>query len=137
MQLEKLRKFQNTTRTYRQHADLPFLSYNGYVKRKSHYFNEMIVDEQKSMPLPTFIRTGDSYFREKEHYLNTMVSAKGLPTLFVTLSMAESKWIHLTEILHNTDNACMYGMYIIQEQTITFESIEQNCKLSINKAKLT
>ena len=55
----------------------------------------MIVDEQKSMPLPTFIRTGDSYFREKEHLLNTMVSAKGLPTLFVTLSMAESKWIHL------------------------------------------
>ena len=50
----------------------------------------MIVDEQKSMPLPTFIRTGDSYFREKEHHLNTMVSAKGLPTLFVTLSMTEN-----------------------------------------------
>ena len=47
------------------------------------------------MPLPTFIRNGDSYFREKEHRLNTMVSAKGLPTLFVTLSMAESKWIYL------------------------------------------
>jgi len=38
----------------------------------------MIVDEQKSMPLPTFIRTGDSYFRKKEHLLNIMVSAKGL-----------------------------------------------------------
>jgi len=53
----------------------------------------MIVDKQKSMPLPTFIRTGDSHFREKEHYLNTMVSAKGLPTLFI------HGWIHLTEIL--------------------------------------
>jgi len=65
----------------------------------------MIVDEQKSMPLPTFIRTGDSYFREKEHLLNTMVSAKGLPTLFVTLSMAESKWIHLNNRLFPV---CMY-----------------------------
>src|SRR6185503_13418819 len=63
---------------------------------KSHYTKEMIVDEQRSMPLPTFIRTGDSYFKEKEHHLNTMINAKGLPTLFITLSMAESKWIHLT-----------------------------------------
>ena len=47
---------------------------------------------------------GDSYFKEKEHHLNTMVNVKGLPTLFITLSMAESKWIHLTEILRNTDN---------------------------------
>ena len=33
-----------------------------------------------------------------------MVNVKGLPTLFIALSMTESKWIHLTEILHNTDN---------------------------------
>jgi len=33
-----------------------------------------------------------------------MVRAKGLPTLFVTLSMAETKWVHLTEILRHTDN---------------------------------
>ena len=50
-----------------------------------------------------------------------MVKAKGLPMLFVTLSMAETKWIHLKEILHNTDNrdinstncpfhVCMYFM---------------------------
>ena len=52
----------------------------------------MIIDEQKSMPLPTFIRTGDSYFKEKEHHLNTMVNVKGLPTLFINISMAESKY---------------------------------------------
>ena len=63
----------------------------------------MIIDEDRSMPLPTFIRTGDSYFAEKEHHLNSMVKAKGLPTLFVTLSMAETKF-HLTEILRHTDN---------------------------------
>ena len=55
-------------------------------------------------PLPTFIRTGDSYFKEKEHHLNNMIKTKGLPTLFITLTMAENKWIHLTEILRNTDN---------------------------------
>ena len=52
--------------------------YNG---RQSHYTHNMIIDEDRSMPLPTFIRTGDSYFAEKEHHLNSMVKAKGLPTL--------------------------------------------------------
>jgi len=33
-----------------------------------------------------------------------MVKAKGLPTLFITLSIAETKWSHLTEILRNTDS---------------------------------
>jgi len=40
------------------------------------YTNQIIIDENKSIPLPTFIRTGDSYFKEKEHHLNTMVKAK-------------------------------------------------------------
>ena len=75
----KVAKFSNTARIYRQHADLTHSSLSAIQwLRKSHYFNEMIVDEQKSMPLPTFIRTGDSYFRKKEHLLNIMVSAKGL-----------------------------------------------------------
>ena len=105
--LEKLRNFQNTARIYRQLNNSTHSLSAIQLLRKSHYTNEMIVDEQRSMPLPTFIRTGDSYFKEKEHHLNTMVKAKGLPTLFITLTMAEHKWIHLTEILRNTDNhAC-------------------------------
>jgi len=43
------------------------------------------------MIVDTFIRIGDSYFKEKEHHLNIMVNVKGLPTLFITISMAESK----------------------------------------------
>ena len=46
--------------------------------RQSQYTNQIIIDENKSIPLPTFIRTGDSYFKEKEHHLNTMVKAKEL-----------------------------------------------------------
>ena len=106
MQLEKLRNFQNNARIFRQrHVDSTHTRPSAIQwLRQSHYTHDMIVDEDRSMPLPTFIRTGDSYFAEKEHHLNSMVKAKGLPTLFVTLSMAETKWLHLTDILRNTDN---------------------------------
>jgi len=109
MQLEKLRNYQNTARIRRQRYNDSTSSPSSAISaaqwlRRSHYTNQMIIDEDKSMPLPTFIRTGDSYFKEKEHHLNTMVKAKGLPSLFITLSMAETKWIHLREILRNTDN---------------------------------
>jgi len=111
MQLEKFRNFQNTARTciHRQRYTDSTSSRSSAISatqwlRESNYTNQMIIDEDKSMPLPTFIRTGDSYFKEKEHHLNTMVKTKGLQTLFVTLSMAETKWIHLREILRNSDN---------------------------------
>ena len=41
---------------------------------------------------------------KKELYVNAMVTAKGLPQLFITLSMAETHWPHLREILQVTDN---------------------------------
>jgi hypothetical protein len=106
MQLEKIRNFQNTAQIRRQRtADITSSQSSAFQSlRQSHYTNQMIIDEDKSIPLPTFIRTGDSYFREKEHHLNAMVKAKGLPSLFVTLSMAETKWKHLKEILRRTDN---------------------------------
>ena len=66
MQLEKLRNFQNTARIYRQLNNSTHSSLSAtQLLRKSHYTNEMIVDEQRSMPLFTFIRTGDSYFKKK------------------------------------------------------------------------
>jgi hypothetical protein len=46
-----------------------------------------------------FISYDNSYFKEKEHHLNTMVNVRGLPTLFITLSIADSKWIYLTAML--------------------------------------
>jgi hypothetical protein len=102
MQLEKLGNFQNTAR--QRSADASFQYSAVQLLRQSQYTDQIIIDENKSIPLPTFIRTGDSYFKEKEHHLNTMVKAKGLPSLFITLSMAETKWKHLKEILRNTDN---------------------------------
>src|SRR5438094_653817 len=66
--------------------------------------NQPIIDETKTMTLPTFIRTGDTYFHENLLHVNAMTTEFGLPSIFITLTMAESKWTHLTEILRSTDN---------------------------------
>ena len=71
---------------------------------RSIYTGNWIIDERKTVTLPTFIRTGDSYFHEKLLHVNAMIEHYGLPSLFLTLSMAEGKWTHLKEILKSTDN---------------------------------
>src|ERR1044072_7921613 len=72
--------------------------------RKSNYSDKLIIDESITTTLPTFIRTGDSYFYEKQLHVNTMISSYGLPSLFITLTMAEGHWKHLHKILKATDN---------------------------------
>ena len=87
LRLEKIRNHQNTARFMRQqHADSNTNPTAANLLRRSQYTNNLIIDEDKTMPLPTFIRTGDSYFHEKELHVNAMVTTKGLPQLFITLS---------------------------------------------------
>ncbi|GBC19376.2 PIF1-like helicase domain-containing protein [Rhizophagus irregularis DAOM 181602=DAOM 197198] len=74
------------------------------IIKTSSYSNRLIIDESITTTLPTFIRTGDTYFHEKELHVNTMISTFGLPSLFITLTMAESHWTHLHKILKATDN---------------------------------
>ena len=62
------------------------------------------INEDITTPIPTFIRTGDTYFHQKQLHLNAMLNKIGLPPLFVTLSMAESRWTHLRDILSSSDN---------------------------------
>ena len=69
---------------------------------RSIYTNQPIIDETKTMTLPTFIRTGDTYFHEKLLHVNAMTTEFGLPSIFITLTMAESKWTHLTKILRSS-----------------------------------
>jgi len=87
----------NTGRNYRHPSASELL-------RQSAYSNNLIINEEITDPLPSFVRTGDTYFHQKELHANAMVAEYGLPTLFVTLSMAESRWEHLREILRVTDN---------------------------------
>jgi len=109
LQLEKLRNHQNSMRIWRQQQSDKIYKppTAAQLITQSVYTGERIIDETQTSTLPTFIRTGDSYFHEKLLHLNTMIREYGLPTLFVTLTMAEGKWTHLQEILKFTDNGNM------------------------------
>jgi len=111
LQLEKLRHHQNTQRLLHQsrlNSNNRGTNMNRLPAREllqpSSYSPYNIINENKTIPIPTFIRTGDSYFHQKQLHLNAMIHKIGLPTLFITLSMAESRWVHLHDILANSDN---------------------------------
>ena len=102
LQLEKLRHHQNTQRILRKkNVDESYrLLLAIELLQQSNYSNAYHINEDLTIPIPTFIRTGDSYFHEKELHLNSMLQNNfGLPTLFITLSMVESRWTKLQEIL--------------------------------------
>jgi len=110
LQLEKYRNFQNNMHIVCQKqidSEHSHPTAAELLRQSSYDTTDLIINEFLTMPLPTFICTEDSYFREKELHLNTMVNHLGLPSLFITLSMVENKWEHLKEILRNTDNQDM------------------------------
>jgi len=105
LQLEKIRNHQNRQRLLRQrNVNNTSLPTGPELLRRSVYDGRLIVDEDKSTTLPSFIRTGDTYFRGREFHLNAMVNELGLPSLFITLTMAEFHWENLQSILRSTDN---------------------------------
>ncbi|EXX69470.1 PIF1-like helicase domain-containing protein [Rhizophagus irregularis DAOM 181602=DAOM 197198] len=106
LQLEKLRHHQNTQRLLKQsqlNSPTDPLTARDLLQPSS-YGRRNIIDEGKTIPIPSFVRTGDTYFHQKELHLNAMIKKLGLPTLFITLSMAENRWTHLHNILSNSDN---------------------------------
>src|SRR5581483_8826158 len=106
LQLEKLRNHQNMTRIWRQNqADSIYRPPTAaQLITQSTYTGQNIIDETKTITLPTFIRTGDTYFHEKLLHINAMSNEFGVPSLFIILTMAENKWTHLEEILKSTDD---------------------------------
>ena len=58
--------------------------------RPSAYTLQNVINKNLIIPIPTFVRTGDTYFQQRQLHLNSMLQKIGLPTLFITLSMAES-----------------------------------------------
>ncbi len=93
LQLEKLRYHQNTQRilckkNINKSHRLPLTI---ELIQQSNYSNTYHINEDITIPISTFIRTENSYFHEKELHLNSMLQKFGLFTLFITLSMAESK----------------------------------------------
>ena len=103
--LEKLRNHQNRIRILNQHnvSSSHQLTTADFITN-SIYTGRPIINETKTTTVPSYIRTGDSYFRQKEHHINTMVQGFGLPQIFYTMTMAENHWSHLHNILSKTDN---------------------------------
>ena len=101
LQLEKLRHHQNTQRILYKRSinESHRLSLAIKLIQKSNYSNTYHISKDLTILIPTFIRIGDSYFYKKELYLNSIIQKFELSTLFITLSIAESKWIELQEIL--------------------------------------
>jgi len=105
LNLEKLRNHQNRNRILKQRntdrTNHPTLS---DILATSAYTGRSIIDEVKTTTIPSYIRTGNTYWKKKEHQLNTIIKTFGLPQMFYTVTMAEGKWKHLHEILKKTDN---------------------------------
>ncbi|PKK63999.1 hypothetical protein RhiirC2_788114 [Rhizophagus irregularis] len=57
----------------------------------SIYTGKCMIDESKTTTLPSFIRTENTYFNEKPLHINAMIREFRLPSLFITLTAAESK----------------------------------------------
>jgi hypothetical protein len=103
--LEKLRNHQNRTRILNQYTtSLSHQITTADLITNSIYTGRPIINEKNTTTIPSYIRTGDSYFRQKEHHINTMVQGFGLPQIFYTMTMAENHWKHLNNILLKTDN---------------------------------
>src|SRR2546430_1809906 len=103
--LEKLRNHQNRNRILNQrNAAISHQLTTADIITNSVYTGRPIINEAKTTTIPSYIRTGDSYFRQKEHHINTMVQGFGLPQIFYTMTMAENHWSHLHTILSKTDN---------------------------------
>lgn len=106
LRLEKLRNHQNTTLLWRQKQSDKIFRPPTASELITHsvYSGNRIVDETKTITLPSFIRTGETYFNEKLLHINAMMREYNLPSLFITLTAAETKWTHLKDILKSTDN---------------------------------
>jgi len=106
LRLEKLRNHQNTMRLWRQKQSDRILRPPTASELITHsvYSGKRMFDETKTITLPSFIRTGETYFNEKLLHVNAMMREYNLPSLFITLTAAETKWSHLKDILRSTDN---------------------------------
>src|SRR5215468_9179292 len=104
MQVEKQRIHQNSTRLlWQRRHDNTDRPRGGALLQRSLYTGQSIVSEAITTSIPAFIRTGDTYFLQKEMHFNAMIQTFGLPTLFLTLTFSE-RWPQFTKILKKTDN---------------------------------
>jgi hypothetical protein len=60
------------------------------ILQQSNYGTHNIISEALSHTIPGSIRTGESYFPGKERLVNSVMSSRGLPQLFATLTFNDT-----------------------------------------------
>ena len=71
------------------------------ILQQSNYGTHNIINETLSHTIPGSIRTGESYFQGKERLVNSVISSRNLPQLFVTLTFNDN-WKEFKNILRKS-----------------------------------
>jgi len=104
-EIEATRIFQNTRRLIdnktRQAVDNRLPQHQ--LLQQSAYGLSSIINEAITHTIPACIRTGESYFLEKERLTNSVLSTHGLPQLWITLTFNDD-WPEFQEILQRTED---------------------------------
>jgi hypothetical protein len=104
-EIETTRIFQNTQRLInnknRTAIDNRMPQYE--ILQQSNYGTHRIINETLSHTIPGSIRTGETYFQGKERLVNSVLSSRGLSTLFVTLTFNDT-WPEFEHILRNASS---------------------------------
>ncbi|PKY62823.1 hypothetical protein RhiirA4_490036 [Rhizophagus irregularis] len=94
-----LRNHQNRTKILNQHST--FLLYQltaaDFITNNIHT-ECPIINETKTATVASYIRTGVSYFCQKEHHINTIVQGFSLPQISYTMTIAEIYWLLIGDL---------------------------------------
>jgi len=102
MRIEERRIFQNTYRliSAQKRRQLEGRIRTSDLLAQSQYGPYPILNEEITQGIPANIRTGNTYFLQAEAKVNSMLKARGMPTLFLTVTFSES-WPQYQQILAN------------------------------------
>jgi Helitron helicase-like domain at N-terminus len=101
-EIETTRIFQNTQRLInnKNRTAIDNRIPQHEILQQSNYGTQNIINETVSHTIPGSIRTGESYFQGKERLVNSVISNRELPQLFVTLTFNDT-WSEFQTILWN------------------------------------
>ena len=71
------------------------------ILQQSNYGTHNIINETLSHTIPGLIRTGEFYFQGKKRLVNSVISSRNLPQLFVTLTFNDN-WKEFKNILRKS-----------------------------------
>jgi hypothetical protein len=74
------------------------------ILQQSNYGTHRIINEALSHTIPGSIRTGETYFQGKERLVNSVLSSRGLATLFFVTLTFNDTWPEFEHILRNASS---------------------------------